>query len=269
MNSKIEQYLKRIRYTGGTEPTLENLAALQRAHLMSVPYEDLDIYYGRESSLAFDCVFNKIVTRHRGGYCFELNGLFAWLLRSLGYRVEEYFGRWHAGEALAVPLRRHRVLKVFLPEGEFIPDVGIGRVIPTQPFKCELDTLQSLDDGKTYRVVSDATLGKVIQCEADGVFGNYYSFDEAPQQNLDFTYVHYYLAHHPESFFRQRLMVHILTPYGRNSIGTTMDSETGEPVPELNVSLADGTTEKTLLRSSKQLSAALSRYFGIAAEWLC
>ena len=70
MNSKIEQYLKRISYTGGTEPTLENLAALQRAHLMSVPYEDLDIYYGRSSSLTFDCVFDKIVTRHRGGDCF-------------------------------------------------------------------------------------------------------------------------------------------------------------------------------------------------------
>ncbi len=268
MKSKIEQYLKRISYTGGTEPTLENLAALQRAHLMSVPYEDLDIYYGRESSLTFDCVFDKIVTRHRGGYCFELNGLFAWLLRSLGYRVEEYFGRWHAGEVLAVPLRRHRVLKVFLPEGEFIPDVGIGRVIPTRPFKCELETPQQLDDGKTYRVVADPILGKVIQCEENGVFGNYYSFDEAPQQNLDFTYVHYYLANHPESFFRHRLMVHILTPCGRNSIVTTMDPETGEPVPELNVSQPDGTTEKTLLRTPKQIAKALSAHFGIAADWL-
>ena len=268
MDDRIEQYLERIGYSGDVQPTLKNLKALQRAHLMSVPYEDLDIYFKQESSLALDCVFDKIVKRHRGGYCFELNGLFAWLLRSLGYRVEEYFGRWLSGEALAVPLRRHRVIKVFLPEGEYIPDVGIGRVIPTQPFKCEVATLQQLDDGKTYRVVEDSVLGKVIQCETNGIFENYYSFDESPQVNLDYTYVHYYLSHHPESFFRNRLMVHLLTPCGRNSIGTTADPATGEPVSELNVSQPDGSTAKTLLRTTRQLSDALSKYFGIEVDWL-
>ena len=60
---------------------------MHRAHLLAVPFENLDIHLGRPISLDQDALFGKIVTRRRGGFCYELNGLFALLLRELGFEV--------------------------------------------------------------------------------------------------------------------------------------------------------------------------------------
>ena len=80
----VEKYLQRIGYNGALAPNAENLAALVQAHRFTVPYETFDIWRGRRTTLALEEIYDRIVTRRRGGYCFELNGLFAWLLRELG-----------------------------------------------------------------------------------------------------------------------------------------------------------------------------------------
>ena len=67
------------------EQTLEGLAELGLAHLCAVPFENLDIAAGRALSLEPEAIYDKIVARRRGGFCYELNGLFAWLLRELGF----------------------------------------------------------------------------------------------------------------------------------------------------------------------------------------
>lgn len=73
----VQAYLDRINYAGPTDVSLKTLSALQEAHLQNVPYENLDILAGKHLSLAPASLYDKIVVRHRGGYCFELNGLFA------------------------------------------------------------------------------------------------------------------------------------------------------------------------------------------------
>ena len=83
----VEAYLDRIGYAGPVEPTYAVLAALQRAHMLAVPFENLDIALGRRLVLDRRANYARIVERRRGGWCFELNGLFAWLLQQLGYRV--------------------------------------------------------------------------------------------------------------------------------------------------------------------------------------
>src|SRR5262245_1566225 len=80
-------YLKRIDYRGRLDPTAETLRGLHVAHMLSVPFENLDIPLGRPIVLDEDALFDKIVARRRGGFCYELNGLFAALLRSLGFDV--------------------------------------------------------------------------------------------------------------------------------------------------------------------------------------
>src|SRR5262245_42413604 len=85
MDSRV--YLERINYRGSLEPTAKTLRALQVAHLRAVPFENLSIHAGQPIILNDDALFEKIVTRHRGGFCYELNGLFAALLRSLGFSV--------------------------------------------------------------------------------------------------------------------------------------------------------------------------------------
>ena len=74
-----------MNYHGPTDASLKTLSALQEAHLSSVPYENLDILAGIHNSLAPASLYERIVANRRGGYCFELNGLFAWLLEKLGF----------------------------------------------------------------------------------------------------------------------------------------------------------------------------------------
>jgi N-hydroxyarylamine O-acetyltransferase len=82
----IEQYLKRIGYVGCIEPTFEVLSQLQMLHLLNVPFENLDIHNNTEIDLTN--LFDKIVTRKRGGFCYELNGLFYQLLNEIGFTVK-------------------------------------------------------------------------------------------------------------------------------------------------------------------------------------
>jgi len=261
----LEKYLARIGYAGSLEPTADTLAALQKAHLLHVPYENLDLLAGqeRETTLAIGELYEKIVLRHRGGYCFELNGLFAWLLRSLGFSLVEHFGRWLAGESLAVPKRRHRIARVSIAGRQWIADVGVGRRAPLTPLLLEYG-LEQMREGVLWRIVRDDRLCTVVQCQGpDGVFTNYYSFDDAPQESVDFTYAHYYYTHSPQSVFRQKTMVHLPTEKGRYSIGTELDPETGLLQRKFNFTKDDGSTSGFFLYTEAQFREILQRCFGI------
>src|SRR5438128_11461527 len=83
----IKPYLQRINYGGSLEPDIQTLSALQETHLLTVPFENLDISLGREIKLDEAALYHKIVEQQRGGFCYELNGLFASLLRTLGFKV--------------------------------------------------------------------------------------------------------------------------------------------------------------------------------------
>ena len=83
----IKTYLERIDYRGSLVPNVETLRALQLAHLLAVPFENLSIHAQQPIVLNDDALFEKIVGRRRGGFCYELNGLFAALLRALGFDV--------------------------------------------------------------------------------------------------------------------------------------------------------------------------------------
>jgi len=141
-------YLDRIGYSGPTEPTAATLAALHRAHMLAVPFENLDIHLGRRNVLDPDHVFDKVVRRRRGGWCFELNGLFALLLEQLGYAVT----RCAASVVLSDPPSpdfAHLTLRVDLDE-PWIADVGFGDSF-TGPLRL-FETGDQLRDGRPYRL---------------------------------------------------------------------------------------------------------------------
>ena len=107
-------------------PTKDLLFAVQYAFTQTVPYENIDILHGIPLSLEEEDLYDKIVTRHRGGYCFEINGFLGMFLRALGYEVTEYMARYLRGET-TIPMRRHRVLIVTCDDGtKYICDAGIG-----------------------------------------------------------------------------------------------------------------------------------------------
>jgi N-hydroxyarylamine O-acetyltransferase len=141
-------YLDRIGYSGSTEPTAATLAALHRAHMLAVPFENLDIHLGRRNVLDPDHVFDKVVRRRRGGWCFELNGLFALLLEQLGYAVT----RCAASVVLSDPPSpdfAHLTLRVDLDE-PWIADVGFGDSF-TGPLRLR-ETGDQLREGRPYRL---------------------------------------------------------------------------------------------------------------------
>jgi N-hydroxyarylamine O-acetyltransferase len=120
----VDAYLGRIGYQGSREPGIRTLAALQRAHMLAVPFENLDIHLGGRLVLDRAVNYEKIVERGRGGWCFELNGLFGWLLQQLGFEVTLLGSRVDGSQGGGWDLA-HLLLRVDLDQ-PYIVDVGFG-----------------------------------------------------------------------------------------------------------------------------------------------
>ena len=130
----VPAYLARISYEGPVAPTLPVLQGMHVAHLQNVPFENLDIHLGRPLSLAEEDLFTKVVLRRRGGFCYELNGLFAALLREIGYEVTLLAAQFPLADG-RVPLEfDHLVLRVAAPGmAPVLADVAAGRRSLCQP----------------------------------------------------------------------------------------------------------------------------------------
>jgi len=169
-------YLDRIAYSGGTEPSAETLRALHRAHMLAVPFENLDIQLGRPIVCAEESFLHKIVTERRGGFCYELNGAFAALLRALGFRVAMLSARVagadgrYGREFDHLTLRvvdtfvdarvdtRVNILRDVVPTGPhstWLADVGFGDSF-IEPLLLQPDLAQS-QNGRLYRVVESGS----------------------------------------------------------------------------------------------------------------
>lgn len=136
----LDAYFARIGYAGGRAPTLATLHAVTLHHATSIPFENLDVLLGRGVSLAPAAIFAKLVTSGRGGYCFEQNGLLLLVLRALGFRVTPIGARvrWQLPRDVT-PARTHLFLRVHLPEGDWLTDVGMGAASLTCAIPLEFD----------------------------------------------------------------------------------------------------------------------------------
>ena len=125
MTMNISEYFVRIRHSGDRSTSNETLRALHLAHVLTVPFENLDNFLGRPVSLEPADLFAKIVTAKRGGYCFELNGLFSLLLETMGFEVTRLIARVRYGSKPPYP-RSHQVLMVKIAGEPWLVDVGFG-----------------------------------------------------------------------------------------------------------------------------------------------
>jgi len=121
----IPAYLARIHYSGATEAHAEILSALHRAHMVAVPFENLDIHLGRKITVDEAAILNKVVALRRGGFCYELNGAFAALLRALGFQVTLLSARVARANGDEGPEFDHLTLRVDF-EDPWLADVGFG-----------------------------------------------------------------------------------------------------------------------------------------------
>ena len=198
------------------EHTVDFLAAVQQACVLSIPYENLDILNGCPISLAAEDIYRKIVTERRGGYCFELNALLHHMLSDMGFQVESRFARYLRGES-DVPFRRHRIVVVTLNGEEYMLDIGVGQVAPRLPLKLEEHTVQKQND-ETYRFEWDLHLGWVLWDLHHGEWRQYISFTCEKQYEADFAPASFWCEKHPDSPFNKSNMIAIKTPDGRKTV---------------------------------------------------
>ncbi|NLC45072.1 MAG: arylamine N-acetyltransferase [Clostridiales bacterium] len=250
----VEGYLERIAYEGPLDNSYKTLAALQEAHLKAVPYENLDIRYGVPLSLEIPDLYHKIVIQGRGGYCFESNALFRWLLLELGFPVTSYMARFLRDE-VGIPMRRHQVLKVETEDGaSYICDVGVGGNIPTWPYPLILDKVYHQDNG-SYRLQKDDFLGWVLEEIRQDQWSQLYSFTEEVQIPIDFIMPSFYCEYSPDSPFTQRTMVSLRTPEGRVTVADE----------EFRIFTKEG-VETFVPESEEEFRIALEKYFGIVLD---
>jgi len=236
---RVDAYLARIGKDGVVPANVSTLHALHEAHLLAVPFENLDIALGREIVLDLDRLFDKIVVRRRGGFCYELNGLFASLLRGLGFDLDMLSARVANHAGILGPEYDHMALLVRCDGKRWLADVGFGESFRT-PLDLDDPTPQRGGDplGRAWSVRDDGGGLALVQHETDGASRTSYAFTLAPRAFADYAPMCVYQQTSPESHFTQRRICSRATPEGRVSladerlIATTREGRREEPVVE-------------------------------------
>ncbi len=245
----VNAYLKRIDYRGPLAPDAETLRGLHQAHLLAAPFENLDIHLGRPIVLDEARLFDKIVRRRRGGFCYELNGLFAALLRALGFKVTLLSARVAAGEGQFGPEFDHLVLLVQLAE-RWLADVGFGDSF-VEPLRLDEPGEQRQRTG-VYQIVRDGENLMMLKADKAGDRVDGYLFTFRPRQLADFAGMCHYQQTSPQSPFTQKRVCSRATPEGRVTLSDV----------RLIVTI-NGQRQERLLTGPEEYAAELWKHFGI------
>lgn len=204
----LAAYLDRIGHTGPVAPTAATLAALHRAHVAAIPFENLDVLLGRGVDVTLPAVQAKLVSRRRGGYCYEHGTLFAAVLARLGFDVSRLLGRV-GGDDLRPRPRTHLALHVRChgdagEGGEWLADVGFGSgLLEPLPWG---ETGPHEQGAWTYRMVRGAeNTWQVQQLTGDG-WTVLYRLVEEPVHAADVVVANHYTSTHPASPFVGQLV---------------------------------------------------------------
>jgi len=212
----VEKYLRRIGI--GDEKFAaneESLRRLHRAHLLSVPFENLDIHWKRRIVLDTTEFYKKIVDDERGGFCYELNGLFNELLAAIGFKTRLISARVFNGTTYG-PEFDHAAIVVDGDGEEFLADVGFG-AFTAEPLRFELGTEQS-DPCGTFFIRKFADDGFEVVQKTDGGKKPQYLFRDIERDLSDFAAMCDFQQTSPESHFTQNKLCSILTENGRKTL---------------------------------------------------
>ena len=246
----VKAYLERIDYRGPLAPDAETLRGLQVAHLLAVPFENLSIHAGEPIVLEDGALFEKIVGRRRGGFCYEANGLFAALLRALGFEVSMLSAEVARADGSFSPPFDHMALLVTLGR-RWLADVGFG--------DCFLEPLPLEGGGEyaqgrhVYRVEPDGERFVLSRREGGGEWEAQYRFTLRPHVYADFEEMCRYHQTSPESHFTKSRVCSRATPEGRVTLSGMRFIETAR----------DGSRRERALAGEEEYAAALREYFRI------
>jgi N-hydroxyarylamine O-acetyltransferase len=243
----IEAYLRRIAYDGPREISATCLRDLHRQHPFTVPFENLDIPLKTTIRLNLPQLYDKIVVRRRGGFCYELNGLFCELLKTMSYHVRMLSARVRRDDGGFGPEFDHMLLKVELAE-PWLVDVGFGdsfvdpMVLRTGADQVYGPRYSVLDTGDEWQLLREDEKGQLPL----------YRFRDVPRDLSDYAGMCHFHQTSPKSGFTQRWICGRATPEGRITL-TNMRL----------IVTRGGTREETVLANEAEVLRCLSSQFGI------
>jgi N-hydroxyarylamine O-acetyltransferase len=204
-NFQLESYLKRIGYKGSLERNADTLTKLMRAQLFSVAFENLDVQAGKIVSLVPEQIVDKIVGQGRGGYCYEVNGLFSMALQALGFSY-----KFIACRPMFYPVRRpktHMVLLVEADGDQWICDLGFGSYGIRAPIALSALEQRQQQDFDQFRLTTEQSGAYVVQALVDGQWLSQFGFEPYASEWVDFMPANYLNSTHPDTIFVQKLLV--------------------------------------------------------------
>jgi N-hydroxyarylamine O-acetyltransferase len=253
----IEAYLKRINYTGSLAPTADTLRELHVAHLQTVPFENLSIHAGQPIVLEDRALFTKIVEKSRGGFCYEANGLFAALLRSLGYEVAMLAAGVAGDSGDFSPDFDHMCLMVTIPDSSaqrWLADVGFGDLF-MDPLR--LETGEQEQGTRAYRIVTNDPYLVLEQRNEGEDWKPQYRFTLEPYAYSDYEERSRFHQTSPDSHFTKGRICSRATKTGRISLSDM----------RLIITTGSGThqeREERTLTSDDEYIQVLRDEFGVA-----
>ncbi|MFJ7952187.1 arylamine N-acetyltransferase [Lysinibacillus sp. NPDC096418] len=180
MNKQIQQYLEHIKFQGPLEPSIKLLGQLQTYHLHTIPYENLDVAMKHNISFNISDLFQKVIVHKRGGNCFELNILFSWLLRELGFSVTNRYAQFWRNINANTPqedVPMHQLLIVAFSGLSYITDVGVGALAPCKPVPL-IAGHKHREGNEIYKVEQDDTYGWMLYEQTSHNWRLLYSFTD-------------------------------------------------------------------------------------------
>lgn len=241
-------YLERIKYAGPLEPTAETLCGLHRAHMLSVPFENLDIHWGNEILLDQKRLVAKVVDGRRGGFCYELNGAFAALLRELGFDVKLLSAAVASEDGGFGPPFDHLALLVELEE-RWLADVGFGDSF-VEPLLLD-EAGEQVREGRSYRIARSADY-LLLERREDDSWRPQYRFTLHPYELADFAEMCLYHQTSPESHFTRKRVCTLATTYGRITLSE-----------DRLITTRGGDRHEQQLAGEDQYFNALREHFGV------
>jgi N-hydroxyarylamine O-acetyltransferase len=253
-NFDRDAWLSRIGYSGPREPTLQTLRGVIAAHSSAISYESVDVLLGHTPRLDLDSLQRKMIAGGRGGYCFEQNMLFRGALRSLGFSVTSLQARVVRGLAIDAPRPAfHMILRIDLPEGLYLADVGFGNLAPTAP----LLLLPDIEQDTPHEPMRFITMGDelTLQCRLGERWEHIYRVVMLPRLDAEYEIVNWFAASHPDSPYRSNLIAARPGP-GRTRI-TLFNAR-------LIVRHTSGEVERYTLKDRDDFRAALAERFALS-----
>jgi len=230
----VKRYFERLGIAGDAEwrgnflPDIEHLRLLQRAHMLNVPFENIDIYHGVPVEYSLESFYRKIVGRNRGGYCYELNGLFHSLLLSLGFDAILISGLV-AGKKDLVTEFEHAAMVVEVDGSRWLVDVGFGdgplTPLLLAPGRIQKDRYsENACAGNDYRIVEDMWIDGKNHFGLERWNNKTQSFVPLYYFTLERRTISYFMMMHeyqelvPTAYYKGSLICSLPTSDGRVSI---------------------------------------------------